>query len=194
MSASRFSKFLAVDCETSSLSFGIDPSTNCQMVSIGLIVSDVKTFEEIDSLYLEIKWNGESDWSEYAEKIHGLSKEYLEENGVDEEEAAILITEFIMKHFNVKKGITLLGHNVASFDRFFLRSLLIKFEIDLKFSHRNIDSFSLGLVVLDAFDSDELFRTLELPFRGKHNALEDVRYTLKSVRVIRKIVQGALDG
>lgn len=192
MSYSKFNKFLAVDCETSSMSFGIDPSTNCQMVSIGLIVSDTKTYEELDTLYLEIKWNGESDWSQKAESIHQLSKEYLEENGVDEEEAAVQITEFIMKHFNVSKGITLLGHNVSSFDRFFLRSLLMKFDIDLKFSHRNIDSFTLGLIVLDAYDSDELFRALGYKYRDGHNALEDIRYTLSAVRWMHNIIQEKL--
>lgn len=190
MSSSRFTKFLGVDCETSSMSFGIDPSTGCQMVSIGLIISDTKTYEELDSLYLEIKWNGESEWSSYAEKIHGLSKEHLEEHGMDEEEAAIQITEFILKHFNPNKGIPLMGHNVSSFDRFFLRGLLEKFEIELKFSHRNIDSFTLGLIALDAYDSDELFRTVGLPYRGQHDALEDIRYTLKAVRVIRKLIVG----
>lgn len=191
---SHFTKFLAIDCETTGLSkVGDDPSVGYQMVSIALIVSDVKTYSEIESLYLEIKWNGDSIWDDYAYKIHGLSKEYLEENGVDEEEAAAQIVELIMRHFDTTKGITLMGHNVATFDRYFLRGLLRKFDVDLKFSHRTIDSFTLGLVTIGAFDSDELFDKMGLAPRRMHNAIEDIRYTLKSVRIINKLVQRCLD-
>lgn len=189
---SHFTKFLAIDCETSSMSKGDDPSTGCQMVSIGLIVSDVKTFKEIETLYIEIKWNGESDWSEYAEKIHGLTKDYLDENGVDEEEAAAQIVELIMRHFDTTKGIVLCGHNVVSFDKPFLKSLLRKFDIDLKFSHRAIDSFPIGLLAVHSFDSDELFRNMGLPPRKEHNALEDIRYTLRSIRGLNKIFERVL--
>lgn len=192
---SHFTKFLAVDCETSGMTTtGDDPSVNHQMVSIGLIVSDVKTYKEIESLYLEIKWNGESEWSDFAYKIHGLSKEYLEENGVDEEEAAAQILELIMKHFDTTKGITLCGHNVATFDRYFLKALLRKFGIELKFSHRMIDSFTLGLIGVEAFDSDELFEKMGLAPRRMHNALEDIQYTLKSVRLLNKVFQRCMTG
>lgn len=190
---SEFTKFLAVDCETSGMTTkGDDPSIDYQMVAIGLIVSDVKTFKEIESLYLEIKWNGESEWNDFAFKIHGLSKEYLEENGVDEEEAAAQILELIMRHFDTTKGIVLCGHNVASFDRYFLKALLRKFDIELKFSHRMLDTFSLGLIAVQAFDSDELFSKMGLAPRRMHNALEDIQYTLKSVRLINKLIQRCL--
>ncbi len=191
---SHFQKFLAIDCETSGMTFGDDPSVDHQMVSIGLIISDVKTFQEIDSLYLLIKWNGESKWNDKAEAIHGLTKEYLEENGVSEEEAVIQIVEFVMKHLNIAKGITLMGHNVASFDKFFLRSLLRKFGVnELKFSHRTLDSFPVGLLGVGAFDSDELFDLMGLPARKEHNALEDIRYTLKSFRMLNKLFRQCID-
>lgn len=187
---SHFNKFLAIDCETSGMTTkGDDPSVNYQMVSIGLIVSDVKTYKELEHLYLEIKWNGESEWSDFAFKIHGLSKEHLEENGVDEEEAAAQILELIMRHFDITKGITLCGHNAASFDKYFLKQLLRKFDIELKFSHRVIDTFTLGLIAVEAFDSDELFEKMGLAPRRMHNALEDIRYTLKSVRLLNKVFQ-----
>ncbi|QDJ96399.1 DNA polymerase III epsilon subunit [Xanthomonas phage Xoo-sp13] len=191
---SHFSKILAIDCETSGMAFGDDPSDGYQMVSIGLIVSDVTTYAEIDSLYLEIKWNGESQWNVKAEEIHGLSKEYLEENGIDEEEATILIVEFIMKHFDINSAITLLGHNVVSFDKPFFKALLRKFDIKLKISHRALDSFPVGLLAVGAFDSDELFEKIGFPPRKEHNALEDIRYTLKSYRILNKIFRNCIDG
>lgn len=193
-SGSQFNKFLAIDCETSGMSFGDNPSLDHQMVSVALIVSDVKTFSELASLYLEIKWNGESQWNLKAESIHGLTKEYLEENGVDEEEAAASIVEFVMEHFDINKPIVLLGHNVVSFDKPFLKSLLHKFDLPLKFSHRALDSFPVGLLALGAFDSNELFDKMGFPPRKEHNALEDIRYTLKSYRILNKMFRECIDG
>lgn len=192
---SHFEKFLAIDCETSGMKFGTDdPSTGYQIVSIALIVSDVKTYKELDTLYLEIKWNGESGWNERAVEIHGLSKEYLEENGVDEEGAVVDIVEFIMKHFDINKPITLMGHNVVSFDKPFFIALLARYGIRLKISHRALDTFPVGLLAVDAFDSDELFNNMGFPPRKEHNALEDIRYTLKAFRLIKKIITSAING
>lgn len=190
---SEFDKFLAIDCETSGMSFGDDPSVDHQMVSVALILSDVKTYKELASLYLEIKWNGESNWHPKAEEIHGLSKAYLEENGVSEEEAAEQILEFILDHFDVNRPITLLGHNVVSFDKPFLKSLLRKFGIELKFSHRAIDTFPIGLLAVEAFDSNQLFDKMGFPPRKEHNALEDIRLSLKSARLLNKIFRRCLD-
>lgn len=191
---SHFEKFLAIDCETSGMNFGDDPSDNHQMVSIGLIVSDVKTYKEHATLYLEIKWNGVSEWNDKAEAIHGLTKEYLEENGVDEEEAVIQIMEFLMEHFDLNKPLVLLGHNVVAFDKPFLKSALRRYDVPLKISHRALDSFPVGLLAVGAFDSDELFDKMGLGTRKEHNALEDIRYTLKSYRVLNKIFRDCLDG
>lgn len=192
--SSHFHKFLAMDCETSGMSFGDDPSVGHQMVSIALIVSDVKTFQEHDSLYIKIKWNGESEWNEKAEQIHGLSIEHLEEYGVDEEEACVQIVEFIMQHFDINKAIVLMGHNIVAFDKPFLKSLLNKFGVTLKFSHRALDSFPVGLLAVGAFDSDELFDNMGFPPRKEHSALEDIQYTLKSYRLLNKMFRACIDG
>ena len=62
-------KLIAIDVETSGVDFGPDPTRNHQIVSIGLILAD-KNFNEIDSMYCEIKWNGTAWWNQKAEKIH----------------------------------------------------------------------------------------------------------------------------
>ena len=189
---SKFTRGLAIDVETSGLSFGDDPSDGYQILSIGLIVFNVKDYLPIEKLYLEIKWNGEDKWDDYAEKIHKLSKDYLEKNGVDEEEAVADIMEFILRHFSPDKAITLLGHNVATFDKPFFRKLLRKFGFEVKFSHRALDSFPLGFVSVGAFDSDELFTSLGFPARKAHNAMEDIELTLKTYRILNKIMREAI--
>lgn len=197
MSSSKFNKFLAIDLETSGMSFqNDDPSNNYeyQIVSIGMIVSNTKTYSEDAILYREIKWNGTSEWNAKAETIHGMSKEYLEESGLDEEDAVIDIVEFIMEHFDTTKPIVLMGHNVVSFDKPFFKALLRKHGISLKFSHRAIDSFPVGLLVVDAYDSNELFDKMGFPPRKEHNALEDIKYTLKAFRGVKGIIDEILEG
>jgi DNA polymerase III epsilon subunit-like protein len=190
-------KVLAVDLETSGISFQtkLDPSDNYryQILSIGAIVTDTKDFQPIEKFYIEIKMNGTSEWQMGAERIHGMSEQYLEENGVVEEEALADFVEFVMRHFDMSKPIVLLGHNVSSFDRQFLLSLMKKYDLDFRISSRAIDSATLALVALEARNSDEMFDALGLPPRGKHNALEDIEMTLKVVRVISKLMKQALE-
>ena len=195
MSKSKFDKFLAIDLETSGMSFTTDDPSNAyeyQIVSIGLIVSNPTNYKEEASIYREIRWNGTSEWNAKAEEIHGLSKEHLEEVGLDEEDAVADILEFILEHFDSTKPIVLMGHNVVSFDKPFFKALLRKYGVNLKFSHRALDSFPVGLLTVDAYDSDELFENMGFPARKAHNALEDIQLTLKAFRGIKGILDEAL--
>ena len=193
-SGTKIDKILAIDCETSGLNW---ESGKCerphgvahgyQAISWGMVISDTKTFKPIDELYVEIKWNGESKWDAKAEKIHGISKEYLEENGVDEEEAIVMIVEFIMKHMDIKKPIYCLGHNVVAFDIPFLKDLFFRNGLEgVKFGHRHFDTFALSMGTVKQHDSNTLFEKVGLPARKDHNALEDAKYALESYRRISK--------
>lgn len=182
-----FDKILAFDVETSSLNRSSQghPEKDCQIVSIGLIVADGSTYDTIDKLYIEIKWNGTSNWSADAEKVHGLSKEYLDINGVDEEEAVLQIGTFILKYWPLKTRIHVLGHNVVGFDIPFLRQLFAKFDMELNLTNRNIDTFTLFNVLLEEFNSEDGFQRVGLSERKHHNAMEDIEFTLESVRRIK---------
>ena len=189
-----FNKILVIDTETSAINTSSkDISEDCQIVAIGLVVADAKSFKEIDSKYIEIRWNKNSKWSEKAQSIHGLSREYLDEHGVAEDDAVVQICEFILKHYNPDDSITLLAHN-PRFDHAFLSSLLSKYDIKFKFSHRMIDSFTAGFVSLGTFNSDDLFEYLGFDRKGYHNALGDARMALKAVSIIANIFQSALKG
>ena len=185
---------LACDCETSGLAFGqIDPTleentgVTYQAVSFAFIVVDTETLEEVDELYVEIKWNGESKWTSEAEKIHGLSKAYLEKNGLDEKDAVCEIAEFILKYFDPNKNIPLLGHNVVSFDRYFLFHLFNKFGLNLQFGSRHIDTLPIGFTLFNLFHSDQIFDKFGLEKRTQHNALQDIRQTLKVIQMARAL-------
>ena len=186
-------KILAIDCETSGINWA-SGNSKCdksvaegfQMVSIGIVVSDTSSFKPLAEFYTEIKWNGISKWDEGAEKVHGMSKEYLEENGDDEEDALVDMLEFIIKHVDIKKPLYCLGHNVVSFDIPFLRDLLYRFDVkDIRFGQRNFDSFALSMGTVGEFNSESLFTRVGLPSRKEHNALDDAKYSLETYRRIR---------
>lgn len=189
-----FDKFLAIDCETSGLNFdhsNPDITDGYQSISWGMIVSDLKTMKPIDELYVEIQWDGVSKWHHKAERTHGLSREYLAKHGMTGEEAAITIAQFIATHFDVEDTIICMGHNVARFDIPFLKKLLLAHDFPFSFSHRCIDSSALAVGTIGTFTSQELFDYLGIPRGDVHNALEDIRATLKACRMIRKMFLAA---
>jgi len=185
---------LGIDCETSGSIFGGKSASEYQAVSFGLVVFDFKTFEPVDAMYVEIKFDATKwKWSDEAQKIHGLSREYLEANGVTQEEAACLIAEFILKWFAPDSNIFLLGHNVQ-FDVDFIEQLMVPFGLMFGLSPTRIDTGGVGYVMLGYHKSDLLFDAVGLDKRGAHNALEDILLTLETAKRLRMLANTALEG
>lgn len=187
---------LFVDTETSGIAFksddpSHDPVTGetYQAVSFGLVVANAQTLKTIEELYVEIKWNGDSKWSKEAEGVHGLSLAHLEENGVDEEEAVVQIASLILKYWGPDSPVCLGGHNVASFDKFFLRRLLRKHGVEVKFGAKTLDTNSLGFGTFGTHNSDDLFAVVGCPDRdpANHNALQDARNAQQTFRTVRTL-------
>lgn len=189
-----FEKILAIDCETTGLNWDEDdPSIGHQAVSWGIIVADAMTLKPIEDLYVEIKFNEESKaekqrdptFATAASAIHGLTSEYLEKNGISEEEAVVKIASLILKHWGPTSQVKILGHNVVSFDIPFLRSMFKRYDIDIPIGHRHYDSNSVGFITVGSYTSDDLFSIMGFDTRNKHNALEDAYMALESCRRIR---------
>jgi hypothetical protein len=195
-----FDKVLALDVETSGLMRGSgNPCINLetgeyyQMVSVGMAIADTETLKPIDTLYVEIKWDTHSLWSASAEKKHGLSKAYLEENGVGDVVALSQIVDFVSTYWNVNaeyskdRIVHCLGTNIASFDMFFLRDLFDKYTVPFfPVSNQVIDTNTIGWATMGMFTSDKLFEAIGIK-RDKHNSLEDALLSLEAARRVRKM-------
>ena len=193
-----FQKLLIMDSETTGLEFNsIDPSQSTngnyyQAVSWGLVVLDVTTMKVVDKLYVEIKWDGKSLWSTKAETVHGLSKDYLAKNGLSEVDAIETILNFIFDHFGVDEVVPCGGHNVSTFDIFFMRRLLNKHGVMFKTGNRFVDTNSIGLACFGTYNSDDLFDQFGI-VRDNHNSLEDALACAKVITITRKLMNKALE-
>lgn len=197
---------LCIDWETSGSTWGGDSSKDYQGISFGAVVFKTGSFEVIETLYRVIKFDETKyKWSEEAQGVHGLTREFLAADGVSQEEAAQDLLELIIKYFGTNK-VMFLGHN-TEFDRRFTNQLTksvgIEFSVEhsgepcdgrIEIHHVVLDTSSTGFITMGLFKSDLLFDAVGLEERGEHNALTDALYTVETCARIRLLVKTALEG
>jgi DNA polymerase III epsilon subunit-like protein len=180
-----------IDWETSGSAWGEDSSVDYQGVSFGAVVFDLATFEVVDTLYREIKFDeSKYKWTAGAEKIHGLSREHLAANGVSSEDAAVDLMTFFTKYFAPDEMVFVIGHH-CEFDEAFSRQLLEPHGIMYK-AFTRLDTAGAGLINFGIHKSNDLFDFLGLPPRTTHNALEDIVLTVQAAKMMRTIVDSSL--
>lgn len=190
MSVQKFG--LAIDWETSGYSVPSYAKEH-QGISFGALIFDIATFEIVETLYLEIKFDSSKyKWDEGAERVHGLSREYLAANGVTQQEAATQLATMILKYIGTDK-IVALGHRVF-FDIEFTNQLMDSVGFALSWDPIKIDSAAIALTFLGVNKSDELFDLMGMPPRQEHNSLEDIVYTLESVKGVKDYFMRGLSG
>ncbi len=184
---------ICIDWETSGSNFGGDSTIDYQGLTMGAVVFNLSTFEIIDTLYVEIKFDETRyKWTAEAEKIHGKTREYLAANGMTQEEAAIELANFMIKYFAPDEDVHFLGHN-REFDVKFTKQLMGQFGIMFPVCDMQVmDTGGIGRVCFGIYKSDKLFEFLGLPERQAHNALEDAIYTVMSCERIRLLMNSAL--
>lgn len=197
---------IVLDWETSGAVFGGDSSKEHQGLAFGAIVFRTSDFSPVEKIYRCIKFNEKYKWTESAQKIHGLTKEYLEANGVTQEDAAIDLASIILKYWGPDSKVMFLGHN-PGFDISFTAQLMaeigIEFSIErsnppvfdswIQLHHVVLDTSALGFITLGLFKSDMLFDKIGFPERVVHNALSDAEMTLDTCAVIKSLVAMALN-
>lgn len=198
---------LCIDWETTGAKFGGTSSIDHQGIQFGAIIFRTDTFEEVETLKCLVKFKPEKYvWTEGAQKIHGITREYLEEHGVTQEEAAEKLLELLVKYFPAGVKVMVLGHN-AEFDISFtdqlLRSVGVAFavkwgevtdaDVVIPIHHVLLDTSSTGFITMGIFKSDLLFQQMGFAPRGDHDALEDARMTLETAKAIRALCQAGLE-
>lgn len=170
---------LAIDFETSGYSLP-NYAAKHQGISFGVIIFDIQTFEEVDHLYREVKFDTAYEWNSGAEAIHGLSQEHLNTHGVEMCDAALELGELILKYFGDTE-IVLLGHRVQ-FDEAFLNQLMASIDVELRYHSIRLDSAALSLALMYKTSSDHIFDALGFEARKEHNSFEDIKMTLAAIR------------
>lgn len=212
MAYSRFhpGKFsLWLDWETSGADFNKSYPKQTEIyqgVQLGLVIADNETFEEVASMKVTIKFDPKYTWEDRAQQIHGLSREYLEENGVSREDAAITVIEFLLEHFH-KDVLFMLsdgpvdrnshrvcfgGHNLE-FDIAHFKSLLQEVGFGVDDHHVKLNTTVIGFHATNLYRSDDLFTLFGAEKRGDHDALEDARQALAVARGIKKLIIAGLE-
>lgn len=174
---------VAIDFETSGYSLP-NYAAEHQGLSFGVIVFDMKTLEPVESDYVEIKYDPKYKWSVEAERIHGLTKDYLEKNGVTLQEAAVKLFSLIHQYCG-SSPIYLLGHRVQ-FDKAFFNQLADEIGIEAKVEPLALDTSAFGLILLEESRSEPLFQLCGNEKRELHNSLEDITFTLNSLRQMKQ--------
>jgi DNA polymerase III epsilon subunit-like protein len=186
---------LLIDWETSGSDFGGDSSIAHQGLSFGALIVNTETWEEVDSLHCELRFDETKyKWTEGAQKIHGLTREYLAEHGMPREEALAALIELLMRYFAPGSKIMSIGHNV-SFDNDFTMQLFRDHGLEdaLKFHHVLVDTSGFSFALIGEYKSDVVFELLGgIDKRGLHNPLNDARACLAVLRNAKKIFTAGL--
>jgi len=185
---------LCIDWETSGSNFTGLSHEEYQGISYGAIIFDTETFEPVEELYREIQFDETKyKWSDAAEAIHGLSRDYLAKNGVSREEALTDLLDMIVRYIGTDK-IFMLGHN-SIFDRDFTLQLASDFGVSLKFHHVILDTSSTSFILNGMNKSNDVFSFwCGITRTENHNALEDARLALGAARAMRLLCKAALEG
>lgn len=184
---------LSIDWETTGSTFGGDSTIKYQGISFGAVIFDTETFEPVKTLYRELQFDDTKyEWSDGAEKIHGLSREYLKENGVSREEALTDLLSLILEYIGAESKVFFLGHNV-DFDIDFTMQLCKDFGIELQAHHVKLETSGAGFICIGKYKSNDVFEFFTGKVRdGSHNALDDSLMALETVRNMRALMNTAL--
>jgi hypothetical protein len=196
---------LWMDWESSGADFenGLDGTVKkYQGISVGLIIANNATLEEVDSLYVEMQFDGKKyQWTDRAQEIHGLSREHLA-TCMTREEALAEIIEFLMKYFGTEiiatiptepdQKVQIGGHNVQ-FDIRMLGQLFEDLGFNVGIHHVVIDTTAAAFLTIGMHKSNDVFVFFGAEVRGKHNALDDARQALQAARGIKQIFQVGLE-
>lgn len=186
---------VCIDWETSGSDFEGKSHEKYQGLAFGVVIFNTETFEPVEMLYRELHFASNTyDWSDGAEKIHGLTREHLAANGVSREEGLVDLLELLVKYFGQESKIMFLGHNV-DFDIDFTCQLADDHGLDIRprIYHVKLETSGASFILTGKYRSNDVFELFTGRVReGGHNALDDALMALETARNMRAIGTAAL--
>lgn len=160
-------QIVAFDVETT----GLNPRTN-HIIQISLVKFDSKTFDIIATKSWYIKPELDFTMEETAEKTHGISKEFILENGVSLRKVFPEIVEFL-------GNCDVLTYNGNNFDNGFLYNDLKELGLELDYNRTFYDAY-----VIETKRNSRKLSAVYLKYTGKtledaHDALADALATVE---------------
>jgi len=184
---------LLIDFETSGSDVTNKNHQQYQGISLGALIVNMEKFEVVDDYYVEIKFNASKYlWSEEAEKVHGLTKDYLEANGVSQQEALGGLLEVIMRWIGFTDKLFIMGYNI-DFDKGFMQQLFDDCEVPINFHHIMIDPAPMAYFFVQEYRSDKVFELFSSMTREVHNALEDCYICFDALKTMRDVFMKGLE-
>lgn len=159
---------VSFDLETTGLNTQTD-----HIIQIGLVKFNKSTYEELGHLMFYIKPGVGFSIDPYAQEKHGLTKEFILENGVLLSSVWDEIREFI-------GDCDILSYNGNSFDVPMLYNNLVRYNLEFDFvSRKYYDSMIVERKRVRYKLADTYKRYTGKELEGAHDALEDVRATVQ---------------
>lgn len=149
--------YLALHVETTGMNTDVTKSVaeGHKIVALAAAVCDKETFKEVDSKIIFFETD-ETDNYKIGYEYHGISVDFLNENGVDEETAIEEFISFVAEYFTLEYSIITMGQHGHAFVIPFIKQWLHQHEVYLKFSVCSLDVFSITVVSLDETNINEL--------------------------------------
>lgn len=164
----KFKKnIVCVDTETTGLNH-----TSDRILQISVVKFNPNTGERLDRRNWYIKPTGLWSIEKSAEQTHGITKEFIEREGVS-------LKSMFNDFMSVKEGCAILTYNGTTFDIDFLEREFERELLDPKFyDHEFIDSFDIEKLVNSNRLADTYRRYYGHDFENAHDASADTEATI----------------
>lgn len=160
---------VVVDIETTGLDIHLDE------------VVELAALKGNEEFYRILKPTKDETWARLkdAEKVHGVTRERIEKEGIDATLAFQQFAEFI-------EGCVVVGHNLEAFDwPLILNQSQLSFNIK---GTADTLEISRRMLKLTRYRLTNVVEALKLPLREAHQAMEDVRMTADVLTELKKLL------
>ena len=166
--------YVVFDVETT----GLSPHQGDEVIEIGAIkIFDHKIIDEFHDFIVPLR-----GMSEEVIRVHGLTLDFLNEQGSPDHQVMPKFLHFIRK-------FPLVGHNIRQFDVPFVNSHLTRLELPL-ISNEIYDTLELArlLINLDSYKLGNIAKHYSIDYSQAHRAKDDALITHQVLlKLLKKI-------